>query len=161
VGYIIGTPDTLYFAERWRETFASAIDQEIVPPPSNPHPNPLMETPGVKDMRRAAYDGECSMLQSLQPTITQALEKYPAHLHINLLPEFQRKGWGGKLMDAFFAEMRGLDVRGVHLGVLRQSKGSIRFYEKMGWRVVSVVLDGGESGEVGVSGRAVCLVKDV
>jgi ribosomal protein S18 acetylase RimI-like enzyme len=161
VGYIIGTPDTISFAERWRETFASTIDQQLIPHPSSTHPDPLMETPGVKDMRRTAYEGECSMLQATEPVITQALEKYPAHLHINLLPEFQRKGWGSKLMDALFAKMRDLGVRSVHLGVLKESKGSIRFYEKMGWRVVSVVLDGGESGEVGVSGRAVCLVRDI
>jgi hypothetical protein len=64
-------------------------------------------------------------------------------------------------MDAFLGKMKELGVRGVHLGVLRESKGSIKFYEKIGWRVVNVVLDSGESEEVGVSGRAVCLVRDV
>jgi len=118
-----------------------------------------METDDVKVMRKSVYEAECSML--LSPSSSSSLKQHPAHLHIDILPEFQRQGWGSKLLEAFYGKMREVGVEGVHLGVLRQSEGALKFYIGGGWRVCGEVLDGGVSGEVGVDGRAVCLVRRV
>ena len=113
----------------------------------------------MKVMRKSVYEAECSML--LSPSSSSSLKQYPAHLHIDILPDFQRQGWGSKLLEAFYGKMREVGVGGVHLGVLRESEGALKFYEGGGWRVCGEVLDGGVSGEVGVDGRAVCLVRRV
>jgi Acetyltransferases len=59
--------------------------------------------------------------------------KYPAHLHIDLLPEAQRQGWGTKLIDTLIAHLKSKGVNGVCLGVGGTNEGGIRFYKKYGF----------------------------
>ncbi|KAF2445916.1 acyl-CoA N-acyltransferase [Karstenula rhodostoma CBS 690.94] len=155
VGYIIGTPDTAAFAKRWRETFTPVVDPKLVPPPGPQANDPEMETELVKGLRREVHHAECSMLQS-RPRL---LSVYPAHLHINILPEFTGQGWGPKLMSAFLSTITQLGACGVHLGMVATNDGARRFYERLGFEVCGEVLDGGVSGEVGREGGAACLVK--
>ena len=61
------------------------------------------------------------------------LDGYPAHLHIDLLPEAQGRGWGGKLMERFLDALRGKDVPGVHLGVGKRNAKAVGFYERVGF----------------------------
>jgi GNAT superfamily N-acetyltransferase len=35
-------------------------------------------------------------------------QEYPAHLHIDILPRYQRRGLGGKLILAFVDKIKGL-----------------------------------------------------
>lgn len=114
-----------------------------------------METDLVRGLRREVYAGTCTMLQSH----ASLLETYPAHLHINLLPEYTGKGWGKVLMGAFLEKMRGMGVRGVHLGMVATNDGAGRFYMREGFERCGEVLDGGVSGEKGRDGGAVCMVR--
>jgi len=41
---------------------------------------------------------------------------YPAHLHINVLPEYHGRGVGSQLIKRFEEYLVSLGVRGVHLG---------------------------------------------
>lgn len=72
-------------------------------------------------------------------------KKYPAHLHIDILEEGQRQGWGTKLMDTLFARLRQQGVSGVKLGVGGTNEKGINFYKKYGF---SVVHNFGEKGIV-------------
>ena len=63
-------------------------------------------------------------------------KKYPAHLHIDILPEYQRMGLGTQLMDALTAHLCGQGVRGVMLGVGSQNEKGKNFYKKYGFRQV-------------------------
>jgi ribosomal protein S18 acetylase RimI-like enzyme len=58
---------------------------------------------------------------------------YPAHLHIDLLPIAQGKGWGRKMMTTLLDKLRELDIRGVELGVGKRNTRGIGFYEAMGF----------------------------
>jgi ribosomal protein S18 acetylase RimI-like enzyme len=58
---------------------------------------------------------------------------YPAHLHIDLLPQVQGQGWGLAMMQTFLDKLRELQVKGVHLGVSKRNPRAIRFYEKAGF----------------------------
>ena len=49
--------------------------------------------------------------------LVPALAEYPAHLHIDLLPEWQGKGWGRGLMEAFLRGVHAAGAARVHLGV--------------------------------------------
>ena len=63
-------------------------------------------------------------------------KEYPAHLHIDLLPQLQGLGCGRKLMEVFFNALRELEVPGLHLGVDSANEGAIKFYEKLGFSVL-------------------------
>ena len=78
------------------------------------------------------------------------MQDYPAHLHIDILPEFQGKGYGRSLMTTFLEKLRDQGVKGVHLIMGKDNAGAGMFYQKMGFRRLPVVLDGGESGEEGI-----------
>jgi ribosomal protein S18 acetylase RimI-like enzyme len=72
------------------------------------------------------------------PTETSAdvIERYPAHLHIDLLPRLQGRGFGRRLLETLFAAMRAGGVPAVHLGVGLANQRAIGFYERMGFTVV-------------------------
>jgi ribosomal protein S18 acetylase RimI-like enzyme len=61
------------------------------------------------------------------------LQEYPAHLHIDLLPEAQGKGLGRKLIEVFNNKLKELKVPAVHLEVGKKNPGAIQFYEKVGF----------------------------
>jgi ribosomal protein S18 acetylase RimI-like enzyme len=155
VGYCIGAADTAIFAQRWREVFTPVVDPVLVPRPEVRSDDPLMEKDDIKGFREAVYNAHCSMLQSWPET----LQKYPAHLHIDLLPEFQRKGYGRELMNTFCEAVKSRGATGVHLDMVQHNTNGRAFYERVGFQICSQVLDGGASGRTGVNGIVVTLVK--
>lgn len=58
---------------------------------------------------------------------------YPAHLHINLLPGYQRMGLGHQLMDTLTAHLREKGISGVMLGVGADNVKGRSFYQKYGF----------------------------
>ncbi len=60
-------------------------------------------------------------------------KEYPAHLHIDILPEYQRLGLGHQLMDALAAALRERGVPGVALGCGSGNTKGNAFYEKYGF----------------------------
>lgn len=99
------------------------------------------------------------MLQGAAPP--SLLHLYPAHFHIDILPEYQGKGWGGAMLAMWLQCVKGLGAEGVHLGMVRGNAGARRFYERSGFRLCGEVLDGGVSGETGRQGDAVCLMRSI
>ncbi len=61
---------------------------------------------------------------------------FPAHLHINLLPPYQRRGLGRQLMCALEQELRQRNCSGVSLCVNKNNHGAMRFYESCGFHVL-------------------------
>jgi GNAT superfamily N-acetyltransferase len=114
-----------------------------------------MERDDIKGFRLAIYDASCSMLQPW-PTI---LETYPAHLHIDILPEYQRKGYGTIMINAFLGAIKRQGAIGVHLDMVQHNVTARVFYESVGFQICPQVLDGGASGQSGVNGIVVTLVK--
>lgn len=64
------------------------------------------------------------------------LRNYPAHLHINLLPPYQRMGLGRKLMAALEDALRQHSCPGVSLCVSQDNHGAMRFYERCGFQAL-------------------------
>ena len=62
------------------------------------------------------------------------LQRYPAHLHIDLLERAQGRGFGPELMELFLAQLRARGVSGVHLGLGLRNQRALRFYERLGFR---------------------------
>lgn len=64
-------------------------------------------------------------------------EEYPAHLHIDVLPEYQRMGLGHKMTDALLAHLKEKGVKGIMLTTwIRNEKGR-GFYDKYGFTLLA------------------------
>lgn len=61
----------------------------------------------------------------------KAVKDFPAHFHINLLPDYRRYGWGGQLVEIFLNELRSRKVKGVHLATI--SDAGKNFFKKSGF----------------------------
>lgn len=155
VGYCIGTSNTSAFAESWRSKFLLNVSPEEVPKPETTTDDSGMEKKESKLFRRAVHNGECSSLL----TRPEVLEKYPAHMHIDILKQYQRRGWGSRLIQALFDAVKSEGAPGIHLDMVRWNTTGRKFYEKIGFQRCSSVLDNGESGETGVNDVVLTLVK--
>jgi len=62
------------------------------------------------------------------------LNEYPAHLHIDILPEFRRKQIGRQLIEKFFDQCRAAGIPGVHLSTRDDNKGGRDFFISMGFK---------------------------
>ncbi len=63
-------------------------------------------------------------------------KKYPAHLHIDILPDYQRQGFGSKLMDANINNLKAKNVPAVMLVCGSKNQKGINFYKKYGFKKV-------------------------
>lgn len=61
------------------------------------------------------------------------VDAYPAHLHIDLLPELQGRGRGRALIRRLLAELRARGVPGVHLGIDPANATAAQFYRRLGF----------------------------
>jgi ribosomal protein S18 acetylase RimI-like enzyme len=53
--------------------------------------------------------------------------RFPAHLHVNLAPQFRNRGIGGRLIDTFAADAKQHGAPGVHV-VTGVAADNVRFY---------------------------------
>lgn len=64
------------------------------------------------------------------------LDRYPAHLHINLLPASRGRGLGKALMQTYLDYLRDAGVWGVHLQTTSRNRAAIGLYERFGFRLL-------------------------
>ena len=62
--------------------------------------------------------------------------KYPAHLHIDILKEFRRQGNGQKLILALCEELKVQNISGVMLIVGSKNESAIKFYKAVGFETI-------------------------
>jgi GNAT superfamily N-acetyltransferase len=60
-------------------------------------------------------------------------DRWPAHLHIDLLPVARGHGLGRALMMRWLDRLRELRVPGCHLETLAENVGAVRFFSAMGF----------------------------
>jgi ribosomal protein S18 acetylase RimI-like enzyme len=133
VGYIIGTSDSAGqmrdFRLRWMPRIALrlALLSWWRHPESAAQVLAFASSMGRDDAesREALFEGE------------PGGAAYPAHLHINILPAWQGRGLGGRLMEAFLSRLRERSVPGVFLETSDRNLKALPFYEKLGFRLVA------------------------
>ena len=64
---------------------------------------------------------------------------YPAHLHIDLLPAYHRKGWGSRLIDTLAEHLKAKGVKGVMLTTGTDNVNACNFYKKYGFTQVEIL----------------------
>lgn len=123
VGYIVCAPDTARFAKDMRERWLPLVTAR--------YPEPLGE-PANRDeeMTRILYAPE--------GMVRPELADYPAHLHIDVLPGYQRSGHGRELVFTLLRALRDADVPGVHLGMVSTNTRARAFYDRLGFHVIDV-----------------------
>lgn len=63
-------------------------------------------------------------------------KSYPAHLHIDILPEARRKGNGKKLIDALSKKLKEQGKCGVMLAVSESNTNAIKFYKALDFKII-------------------------
>lgn len=65
--------------------------------------------------------------------VDRIVERYPSHLHIDLLPSMQGRGNGRRLIDTVVGSLAAAGSPGVHLGVADRNRRAIAFYRAVGF----------------------------
>ena len=60
--------------------------------------------------------------------------RWPAHLHIDLLPVARGVGAGRRLIQVYFELLRGRGITGCHLQTMAENTGAIAFFAAVGFR---------------------------
>ena len=68
--------------------------------------------------------------------LLDCVDEYPAHLHIDLLPDAQGRGAGRALIEAMAALLTERGVPGVHLNASKANTGAQAFYPRVGFEAI-------------------------
>lgn len=63
-------------------------------------------------------------------------KQYPAHLHIDILEEYQNKGLGKKLMHTLKAHLKDMNCKGIFLVVGKENHRAVAFYQKQDFHIL-------------------------
>lgn len=149
MGYILAAPCTAAFADAYPAYLAQLPASLATPPPpcaSSASASDASDASALQAKLLRALHDPAALLHSAFPAL---LRDYPAHMHVDILADFQGQGWGARLLAALEERLRGMGVRGLHLGMDGKNKGAERFYRRAGFERFGEVMDGGVSGEVG------------
>lgn len=69
--------------------------------------------------------------------LIEQIDEYPAHLHIDLLPEAQRRGAGRALIETMADDLVQRAVPGVHLVAVTANAGAQAFYPRVGFAPIA------------------------
>ena len=69
-------------------------------------------------------------------SIKEYVREYPAHLHIDLLPECQGQGYGRQLVEKLKDHLAEQGINGLMLHVSMANEGARAFYAKCGFEVL-------------------------
>jgi ribosomal protein S18 acetylase RimI-like enzyme len=122
-GYILGTADTPAFAEWYRTEWIPRAAGRFA-----------ADDPRDRELAAAFHAPE----RMVRPE----LAGYPAHLHIDLLPQWQGRGQGRALMAAFLAGLCAAGVKKVHLGMAAGNHSAYAFYRRLGFHDIEVADSG-------------------
>ena len=109
-GYALATTDTTAFFERFAEEWAPPLRALFADPPLDAR---AAWTP-AQHMHRVCHHPR-ELHCRVPPAVDQ--RRYPAHLHIDLVPRAQGRGLGRMLISALLGELQRAGVVGVHLGM--------------------------------------------
>lgn len=117
VGYVVAVADTADFVAWWRRSWVL----EFV----------------ARHGHASEREGEAPLFErGTHPELmlaTAVLPAFPAHLHVDLLPEAQGRGLGRELLRTLGEELERQAVLGVHLGVGEGNTGAEAFYRRLGF----------------------------
>jgi ribosomal protein S18 acetylase RimI-like enzyme len=127
VGYVLGTANTTAFVRAYREKWLPLVA------PRYPGPPPAPSTP---DEHFLAF------FHSPEQMLMPELDDYPAHLHIDILPSHQGRGYGRRLVESFLGAAALAGAPRAHLTVSAANTRATGFYLKLGFEHLPVDVSG-------------------
>lgn len=115
-GYILGTNDTRLFNTWFNSSWLPELRAKYQDLPPSPN----------------ASDGWLLARLDEEVATPDWVGEYPAHLHIDLLPQAQGGGWGRQLFESWTNLAFSRGAAGIHLGVSKANTNAVGFYRKMG-----------------------------
>lgn len=116
-GYGVGARDTAAFEARCETSWWPSL--RAMYPRESPRPD--------------ADAALVAMLHEPKRRRDAWLERYPSHLHIDLLPSAQGRGRGRALIETLLTSLFDAGSPGVFLGVARRNARAVGFYEHLGF----------------------------
>jgi ribosomal protein S18 acetylase RimI-like enzyme len=116
-GYIVGALDSRAFEAACERSWWPALRQR--------HPDG-QDTGRFDDLLVALIHRPLAAAEDL-------VARYPSHLHIDLLPQFQGRGLGRRLMERLCEALVAGGSTGVHLGVSVANERATAFYRHLGF----------------------------
>ncbi|RME92107.1 MAG: GNAT family N-acetyltransferase [Verrucomicrobia bacterium] len=131
-GYVLGALDT--------PTFYRRMEEEWLPPLRARHPRPVGPREQWTEAQKIYHE-----FHEPDFHFPPAFAPYPSHLHIDLLPRAQGRGWGRRMMEHLMRELAARGSPGVHLGLSARNDRAWRFYRKLGFEELERITtdDGG------------------
>lgn len=123
VGYVVGTADTARFVADYRAQWIPLVSDRY-PRPAGPPRTPDEEI--------------VALLHDPERMLVPEVAAYPAHLHIDLLPEWQGRGYGRALMGSLLGALHEKGVPAVHLCMLSANTAARAFYDRLGFHEIAV-----------------------
>lgn len=122
LGYVLAAPDTAAFEDRLARDWWPEVRARLA------HFKPTAQNDQM------ALD----RINAPERHNPAQLIDYPAHLHINLLPEAQSGGWGRRMIETELDALRAAGVKGVQLGVALTNSRAAGFYSHLGFTDISL-----------------------
>lgn len=123
-GYVLGAADTRAFEQQCEQTWWPPLRQQY------PLPVPPDWTGNDRDQQLVW------LLHHPHTADARLLERFPAHLHIDILERGQGQGNGRRLIQTLLDALSARGVTGVHLGVGAANTRAIGFYQHVGFDTV-------------------------
>lgn len=122
-GYVLGTSDT--------RAFEKAAHEQWWPDLQAKYPVEKIQADGTDEDVRFA-----KLFCNMWTTPEQSIAFSPAHLHIDILPAFQRLGWGKKLIGKVVDELKSKGVQRLWVGLDPKNESAKVFYGKIGFKPI-------------------------
>jgi len=123
VGYLLGCRDTAATPNIVGAFARAAVTRGIAVRPGT-----------ARFVWRSVVDSLAATLRRDVPATKVLDPRWPAHLHINLLPEIRGHGTGAVLVRTWLERLTGTGVPGCHLETLAENTEAIAFFSAMGFR---------------------------
>ncbi len=128
VGFVLGTADTVTFADWFTADW---------------WPTRARQYSGTTKRERALV----AAAEDSNRMLGAGIDEYPAHLHINLLPEAQGHGLGRQLIESLAEALVARGIRGLHLVVGATNTDAQAFYRRVGFTELAADADGVTMGK--------------
>jgi ribosomal protein S18 acetylase RimI-like enzyme len=119
-GYALAALDSRNFYDRYEKEWLPELQAQFPPPTGDP---------STWNRSQAIH----YLYHHPAPFCPEPYEKYPSHLHIDLIARAHRQGHGRRMMAELMDRLRAKGTPGVHLGMAPNNDRAFQFYTTLGF----------------------------
>jgi ribosomal protein S18 acetylase RimI-like enzyme len=120
-GYALGAFDSRIFYSCYEAEWRSQLCAQFPAPTGNP-------------ARWSPVERVHSWYHDPDYFCPEPYDKYPSHLHIDLLPRAQGRGYGRRMLEQLMDKLRARGSPGAHLGLSERNTRAFGFYQRLGFQ---------------------------